>query len=78
MTVLNKPLRRSTQSSYRVLFQKPRQIIVLLLPGDILGFKEKGRRSIFHLPIETAFRIAVREKARATAAEKKTAKKGKK
>jgi hypothetical protein len=32
----------------------------MLMPGDILGFKDERRRTVYTLPIESAYSIAVR------------------
>ena len=48
-----------------------RQIVITLLPGDVLEFRESGRRSRFTLPIDTAFRYAVRLTALAHGAARK-------
>lgn len=71
-TVLSKPTTRQTRGVYRVLYaSKSREIIVTLLPGDIMEFREKGCRARFALPIESAFKFAVRMTAMRAAAEKK-------
>lgn len=47
MTELNKPVRRRTRRRYSVLYvgdRKARQIVVELQPGDMLEFRELGRR----------------------------------
>lgn len=74
---LHKPVRRKTAAVYRVLFNQPRQIIVSLAPGDVLEFREAGRRAIFRLPIDAAFRYAVRLQAEAAARKKREERKAK-
>jgi hypothetical protein len=64
MVTTNRPVKRVTQDSYRVLYSTPRPIVVIL-EKDTIGFREKGRREVFHLPIETCFKWAVRVKAQA-------------
>lgn len=71
MTELNKPVRRKTRSTYNVLYcggRKARAIVVELRPGDVLEFRELGRRIRWQLPIETAFRYALRRTAQAAIA----------
>jgi hypothetical protein len=43
--------------------RKARQIVVELQPGDVLEFRESGRRDRWQLAIDSAFRYAVRMKA---------------
>lgn len=71
MTNLEKKIQRKTRGAYRVLYQQPRQIIAALCPGDLLEFREHGRRARFTLPIDAAFKLAVRIQAAADAAERK-------
>lgn len=66
MTTLSRPLFRVTRAAYPVLHhRKLRQIVVGLEPGDVLTFREKGRRSRWSLTIDDAFRIAIRAKVEA-------------
>jgi len=65
MTILHRRISRKTASAYAVLYRKARPVVVSLMPGDILEFRESGRRTRFQLPIETAFRYAVRLAANA-------------
>jgi hypothetical protein len=61
MTTLRKPVRRLTAAAYAVLHHRRlRQIVVSLEPGDVLVFREKGRRTRYSLPVDGAFRYAVR------------------
>lgn len=78
MTDLRNPISRRTASRYPVLYAssaKARQIVVSLVPGDVIEFREHGRRGRFTLPIDAAFRYAVRlnslNEARIKAAKKK-------
>ncbi len=74
MTAITRPVKRRTNGTYNVLYasaSKARPIIVTILPGDILEFRESGRRLRWYLAIDTAFRYAVRCKAMAILAEKK-------
>jgi hypothetical protein len=63
MTSFNHPVRRRTIESYRVLYSKPSQIVVRLAPGDVLQFRESGRRRVWTLAVDDAFRYAVRAQA---------------
>ena len=63
MTNLDKPVSRRTRSAYAVLYSKPRHIVVTLCPGDVIAFRELGRRGIWRLPIERAFRLAVQQRS---------------
>ena len=67
MTTTSKPVQRCTELPYSVLYpgrrRKARAIVVRIEKGDILRFREKGRRQWFDLPIETAASIAVQASA---------------
>jgi hypothetical protein len=66
MTTLTRPLQRSTTGRYAVLYVGDRRpIIVSLLPGDVIAFREFRRRQVFSLPIDYAFKCAVTSAARA-------------
>lgn len=78
MVNIEKPIHRRTRGAYRVLYQAPRQIVVTLAPGDIIEFREAGRRARYPLAIDTAFRYALKLYATAKAAERKAARKNKK
>ena len=71
MTKMHKPVSRVTREAYSVLYVKARPIVVTLLPGDVLEFRESGRRGRWHLAVDSAFKYAVRLKAFADAAEKR-------
>lgn len=75
MTELTKPVHRKSGRSYAVLYAKARPIVVTMLPGDVLEFREHGRRARFHLAFDTAFKYAVRLYAFALVAEKQRARK---
>jgi len=75
MTSLTKPVHRVTRGAYRVLYSAPREVVVSLLEGDLLGFREKGRKQVFTLPVDVAFRISVRNEANRQAQEKRLRKK---
>ncbi len=66
MTSLTKVVRRKTRFSYTVLYTgEARSIVVSLEPGDVITFREAGRRQTWSLPIDRMFRQAVREAAQA-------------
>lgn len=60
MTTLEKSVARVTRGAYSVLYSTPQRIVVTLQPGDILEFRAKGGRHRWTLPIDSAFRSAVR------------------
>lgn len=62
MTTLTRIVRRKTRYSYSVLYVgAARPIVVSLEPGDVIAFREAGRRHRWTLAIDRAFRQAVRE-----------------
>jgi hypothetical protein len=62
MTSLKRPLRRKTAGNYAVLYVGDRRpIVVSLLPGDVIEFRELRRRQVFSVPIDYAFKCAVNE-----------------
>jgi hypothetical protein len=61
MTTLDRSVFRLTRGAYPVLHHTARrQIVAGLEAGDVLTFREKGRRRRFTLSIDGAFRIAVK------------------
>jgi hypothetical protein len=70
MTTTDKAVSRITQDSYRVLWQKAKPIVVTI-KNDSLIFREKRGRMRYYLPIDAAFRQAVRVDADRVRAEKK-------
>ena len=72
----NDLVQRVTTREYAVLYRRPRSIVVRIEAGDVLEFREKGRRERWLLPIDTAFKYAVHLHARAEAAQRKIKKKG--
>ncbi len=76
MTEIKTKTERRTRSSYAVLTRRPRQIVACFLPGDLIEFREAGCRHRWQLPIDDAFRIAIRIKAEALRREKRLAWKG--
>lgn len=74
MIEINKPVHRITPDAYRVLYSHPEKIVVTV-KHDVIAFRHKGRRASFTIPIEAAFKIAVRNEANRIVAEKRAAKK---
>lgn len=74
MTEIRKAVRRRTAGTYNVLYcspRKARKVVVAIIPGDVLEFREQGRRLRWHLAIDSAFKYAVRCKAAADLAARK-------
>jgi len=63
MTAFNKSVFRRTRGEYSTLYRKPRPIVVGLIPGDLIEFREHGRRECWHLPVDVAFRLAIERSA---------------
>jgi hypothetical protein len=63
MTSTDRPVARVTRSAYSTLYAERRQIVVRIAPGDLLEFREKGRRDWFLLAIDDAFGVAVKCRA---------------
>lgn len=65
MTSLDKPgcyVARRTRDEYNILYaakKKARRIVVTLLYGDLIEFREERGRARFTVPIKNAFRYAV-------------------
>lgn len=59
MTTTRSKVTRTTEREFRVLFPKPRRIVTTIAPGDVLEFREHGRRARYRVAIDTAFRYAV-------------------
>ena len=73
MTSLTKAVRRKTRRTYSVLYvSEARPIVVSLEPGDVITFRESGRRQVWSVSIDRAFRLAVREAAQALPRKKQT------
>lgn len=71
MTKLEKPVHRLTRGSYSTLYARTRQIVVSLLPGDLIQFREVGARTKFTVPVDGIFRHAIRLKVASDQSEKK-------
>lgn len=67
MNTTAKPVQRRTVKAYDVLFphqeKKRRPIVCRLDLGDVLRFRELGRRQWFDVPIVEVFRLAVKGSA---------------
>ena len=73
MTSLTKAVRRKTRRTYSVLYvSEARPIVVSLEPGDVITFRESGRRQVWSVSIDRAFRLAVREAAQTLPRKKQT------
>lgn len=57
---------------------KHREVIVVVGPGNIVGFRAKGCKKQYDLTAEACFNMAVKAEARLKAKEKRKAKKKKK
>ena len=71
MTPLTKRVRRRTLTPHR-----GRRIVVALLPGDVLGFREERTRREYLLSIAGAFEYAVRLEVERRRMEKRKLRKG--
>lgn len=60
MTTLTNRVTRRTRGEYSVMIRARRPIVVSLLPGDVLEFRELRTRKRFTLAIDDAYRIAIR------------------
>ena len=77
MTSLTKAVRRKTRRTYSVLYvSEARPIVVSLEPGDVITFRESGRRQVWSVPIDRVFRHAVKDAAQALRREKKLSQQG--
>jgi hypothetical protein len=70
MTPLNKTVQRRTTGSHR-----GRRFIVILEPGDVIGFRAERTRKVFYTSLAACYDMAVRQHALAERAAKKAAKK---
>lgn len=77
MTILHKKISRRTAQEYTVLSRKMKPIVVSLLPGDVIEFRESKGRHHWQLPVHTVFALAVRTQVEADRRARKEAKKNK-
>jgi Leu/Phe-tRNA-protein transferase len=77
MTSLDRPVRRVTRRRYPVLYSsEPRAIVVSLEAGDVITFREAGRRQTWSVAIDRIFRQVVREAALAQRQERRNRRSG--
>lgn len=56
---------------------RSRQIVIELAPpGDVIGFRLKGTRTTYHLPVDWCYREALKAELARRRAERKKARKG--
>jgi hypothetical protein len=70
MTDTNHPVRRRTLAPHR-----GRRIVVILGPGDIIGFRAERTRRVFETTIAACMDMAVRQQVAADRATRKAARK---
>lgn len=71
-------VKRRTRFEYCVLYTKPRRIVVSLESKggeDLVVFREERRRQAWSLPVDAAFKYAVRLAALSEAREKRSQRK---
>lgn len=71
---LKKKVKRETNGFIREA-GKNREIIVILEPPNLIGFRAKGCRRVYHLTVEVCYSLAVKCEVAAKRMEKKKAKK---
>lgn len=59
MTSINRKLKREACLSVFSKGKRRHIIVELSPPGDVLGFRLKGERTAYYLPIDWCYRIAV-------------------
>ena len=69
MTPLNKSLSRRTVGQHR-----GRRFVVILEPGDVIGFRPERTRKVFYTTLAACFDMAVRQAVIADKLAKKKAK----
>lgn len=70
MTPLNKTVTRRTISNHR-----GRRFVVILEPGDVIGFRPERTRKVFYTTLAACFDMAVRQQVIADRAAKRKGKK---
>jgi hypothetical protein len=68
-TPLAKPVRRRTLAPHR----RGRRVVVSMVPGDVLTFRDERTRTEYSLPVGFAYDMAVKLHVAAKRAEKKRA-----
>lgn len=76
MTEINKAISRRTRGAYSVLYREPSQIVVTFCVGDLIEFREAGCRKRWQIPIDAAFRVALRAQVEAEKRAKREARRG--
>lgn len=69
MTPLSKPVRRRTLLPHR----RGKRVVVSLLPGDLLSFRDERSRREWYLPIGHAYDVAVKAFVAAQRAQRRKA-----
>lgn len=69
MTPLNKQVSRRSIGTHR-----GRRMIVILAPGDVIGFRVERSRTVFYTPLAACFDMAVRQHVAAEKAAKRKSK----
>ena len=69
MTPLNKSLSRRTTGTHR-----GRRFVVILEPGDVIGFRPERTRKVFYTTLAACFDMAVRQQVATDRLAKKKAK----
>lgn len=72
MTDLHKTVKRRTVDPCQFV---RRRLIVALMPGDVIGFREEGRRSWYTAPLSRVFIQVARWNAEAEVARRKAERK---
>jgi hypothetical protein len=66
MTDLTKRIKRRTTGTY----QRRKRLVVILMPGDVIGIREERCRKLFTAPIDRVYRQIVHWHVEAARAEK--------
>jgi len=69
MTDLERPVKRRTKAPHNY---QGRRLVVMLMPGDVIGFREEKCRKVFTAPIDRVFRAVVGWNVEAEREERKT------
>ena len=70
MTPLNRPVSRRSVGNHR-----GRRLVVILLPGDVIGFRAERTRKVFYTTLAACADMAMRQQVMAERAAKKRNKK---
>jgi hypothetical protein len=69
MTDLDKPVKRRSVGTHR-----KRRFVVILMPGDVIGFREERRRKVYTAPLAAVFDWTLKTNVAAEKAAKKRSK----